>query len=115
VVGSKEAMEFDKEFFIPITHQDGFRVRVKTRGGDRHTYVIQVECQFAEEEGWLAVIRADDFHDLPHLDILYPSGEKQKVWLRDLGDDKMNMKEARIILIERWQQERSRYEQQLNK
>lgn len=104
---------FDKEFFIPLTHQDRFRVQFKTRPDERPTYSIQLECQFEPEDQWYAVIRADDFHDRPHLDILSPSGEKKKVWLSDRMDNKMNMKEAKWLLSESWEKERQRYEQQL--
>ncbi|WP_431191332.1 DUF7718 family protein [Funiculus sociatus] len=99
---------------MPLTHQDRFRVQFKTRPNERPTYSIQLECQFESEGQWYAVIRANDFHDRPHLDILSPSGEEnKKVWLSDQMDNKMNMKEAKRFLDESWEKERQRYEQQL--
>ena len=109
----KNIKTFDKQFFIFLTHQDRLRVQVKTRPDERPTYSIQLECQFESEGQWYPVIRADDYHDCPHLDILSPSGEKRKVWLSDQIDNKMNMKEAQRFLRENWQQQRQRYEQQL--
>lgn len=110
----KNIKTFDKEFFTPLTPQDRLRVQVKTHPKDeRPTYSIQLECKFSSEGQWYPVIRADDYHNCPHLDILSPSGEKRKVWLSDQIDNKMNMKEALRFLRENWQQQRQRYEQQL--
>jgi hypothetical protein len=101
---------FDKEFFVFITHQDRLRVQIKTRPIERPTYSIQLECQLEPEGKWCPVIRADDFHDRPHLDILFPSGNNKKVWLSDQIDNKANMKEAQDFLVKNWERERHRYE-----
>jgi hypothetical protein len=61
----------------------------------------------------MAVVRADDFHDCPHLDILSPTGKSHKEWLGDWGDDKRNMKEAEKIIKDTWKRERQRYEYEL--
>ncbi|HAG85787.1 MAG TPA: hypothetical protein DCL61_32775 [Cyanobacteria bacterium UBA12227] len=98
-----------------LTDRDRLRVRVKTRPSSRPTYTFQLECRFGENDEWMAVFRADDFHERPHLDILSPDGSKRKEWLFDYGDDKRNMIEAQQLIRERWEQERQRYEAELNR
>lgn len=105
---------FDHGYEYLLTNQSRIRVKVKTRPDSRPTYVFQLECQFGEREEWITVFRLDDFHDRPHMDILHPDGRKEKQWLGDWGDNKRNMKEARHIFMERWEQERQRYEAELN-
>jgi hypothetical protein len=104
---------FEREFTALLTDCDRIRARIKTRPNNRPTYVFQLECKFEDVDKWVAVIRADDFHDRPHLDILSPTGNSRKEWLVDLGDDKLNMKEAQKIIKIRWQEERQRYEFEL--
>lgn len=106
---------FDHEHIAPMTGNDRIRVRVKTRPACRPTYTIQLECRFDETNEWVPVFRADDFHGQPHLDILHPDGTKQKEWLFDWGDDRRNMKAAQEIVRARWEQERNRYESELNR
>lgn len=105
---------FDKEYFSPITHVDRLRVQVKTNPTERPSYSIQLECQFDDEEKWVPVVRADDFHGVPHLDIYSPYGQPKKQWLPDRMDNKGNMKEAMRYLKENWHRERKRYENELH-
>ena len=104
---------FDLEYTALLTDRDRMRVRIKTRPYKRPTYVFQLECRFDDTDNWVAVIRADDFHARPHIDILSPTGNFRKEWLYDWGDDKRNMKEAQEIIKARWQEERQRYESEL--
>lgn len=110
----------DKEIFVPVTHVDRLRVRVKSgHNPPRPTYAISLECIFGDDDRWRAVIRADDWHDSPHLDRLHPDGAQSKQWLPDAGIDSrqnniLNMKRAREYLLSNWERERQRYERELN-
>lgn len=109
----------DKEIFIPLTDVDRLRVRIKTRNEPRPTYAISLECIFDEDERWCAVVRADDWHGSPHLDRLHPDGSQTKQWLPDAGVDSrrnniLNMQRASEYLKGNWEQERQRYEKELN-
>ncbi len=105
----------NREFFIPITDRDRFRIRVKTQPDpERPSFMIQLECDFgADNSDWQPVIRADDWQDRPHFDILSPDGTTKKVWQDDLGDNKMNMKACLQKLKEIWLTEKERYENEL--
>lgn len=103
----------DKEYLVYITDRDRFRVRVKTRPQERPTFSIQLECNFGGDD-WYAVIRADDWHDRPHFDILSPDGSSQKKWQPDSGDNKINMKQCFNELKQIWELQRERYEHELN-
>jgi hypothetical protein len=96
-----------------ITDKDRLRVQFKPIPTERPTYSIQLECTFENEEQWVPVVRADDFHDRPHLDICSPWGKPKKQWLPDQMDNKANMKEAQRYLKENWHRERKRYEKEL--
>ncbi|NJP10938.1 MAG: hypothetical protein HC866_16875 [Leptolyngbyaceae cyanobacterium RU_5_1] len=107
--------KFDREYIALLTDRDRMRVRIKTRPNYRPTYVFQLECRFGDKDDWIAVIRADDFHDRPHLDVLSPDGDSRKEWIQDWGDDKRNMKEAQQLIKSRWERERQRYESELER
>jgi len=107
--------DFDVEYTAQLTDRDRMRVRIKTRPNHRPTYVFQLECRFDDTDTWMAVIRADDFHQRPHLDVLSPNGNSHKEWIYDWGDNKRNMQEAQKIIKTRWIQERQRYESELNR
>jgi hypothetical protein len=102
-----------KRYVQYITDKDRLRVQFKTLPSERPTYSIQLECTFENEEQWVRVIRADDFHDRPHLDIYSPCGKAKKQWLPDQMDNKENMKEAMRYLKKNWHLERKRYEKEL--
>jgi hypothetical protein len=108
------ADNLNREFIVDLTHCDRLRFRINTSNDpNRPTYAIQLECWFDEIGRWRQVIRADDFDDAPHLDIHSPDGTTTKRWLDDYGDNKMNMKAARQLLLENWKAERTRYENEL--
>ncbi|MEE3719214.1 hypothetical protein V2H45_20930, partial [Tumidithrix elongata RA019] len=114
-ISSLNWRSFDREYIGMLTDRDRMRVRIKTRQTHRPTYVFQLECKFENMDNWVAVIRADDFHDRPHLDILSPNGKSRKEWIHDWGDDKRNMKEAQQLIKTRWEKERQRYESELKR
>lgn len=58
---------FDREYYSCANRLRRIRVRVKTRSTNRPTFVFQLECRFDDTDKWMPVIRADDFHDHPHL------------------------------------------------
>lgn len=107
--------DFDLEYVALLTDRDRMRTRIKRFPSRRPTYVFQLECRFDDSDNWVAVIRADDFHDKPHLDILSPNGKPRKEWMQDWGNDKANMKEAQQLIIARWEKERQRYESGLKR
>jgi len=108
------ADHLNKEYLYNLTDCDRLRVRVKTsRNPERPTYAIQLECWFEQVGRWRQVIRADDFDGAPHFDIHYPNGTTQKKWLLDQEDNKINMKAARQYLLDHWEAERARYENEL--
>ncbi len=104
---------FDKVYIAVLTDRDRIRTRIKTRPNHRPTFVFQIECKFDDTDRWVAIIRADDFHNRPHLDILSPDGSSRKEWITDWGDNKANMKEAQRLIKARWENERQRYEFEL--
>jgi hypothetical protein len=106
---------FNREYIALLTDRDRLRVRIKTYPNPRPTYVFQLECRFDDTDSWRAVIRADDFHNRPHLDVLSPNGSSRKEWMHDWGDDKLNMQEAQRLIKNRWEKERQRYESELNR
>ncbi|MDX2243771.1 MAG: hypothetical protein NW224_24100 [Leptolyngbyaceae cyanobacterium bins.302] len=108
---------FDLEYLdITLSDVDRIRARIKTAPrSNRPTFVFQLECKFGDKSDWVAVFRVDDFDGAPHADILHPDGTKEKIWLDDLGDNRKNMMEAQKFFKERRQQERQRYESELNR
>lgn len=110
-----EKENFDLEYTAMLTDRDRMRTRIKKYPKNRPTYVFQLECRFDDSDKWEAVIRADDFHYRPHIDILSPNGNSRKEWMTDWGDDKKNMMEAQRIIAIRWEKERQRYEFELKR
>lgn len=108
---------FDLEYLDnKLSDVDRIRVRLKTKpSSNRPTFVFQLECKFGGDSNWVAVFRVDDFDGAPHVDILHPDGTKEKIWLGDTGDNRENMIEAQKFFRERREQERKRYEFELNR
>lgn len=104
----------DHEHFCQLTDIDRIRFRVKTRPEFRPTFSIQLECDFTGEgTEYVPVVRLDDWHDRPHIDILHANGTKTKQWRHDHRNNKLNMKEAQEWLFHNWEAHRQRYEKEL--
>jgi len=102
-----------KEYVRPLGDGERLRVRVDTQPTGPPSYCFQVEVWFDDARGWEPVVRADDFHDHPHLDLVSPSGKQRKLWFRNQGDCKANMKAAQSWMGSNWEAQIERYRHEL--
>jgi len=95
-----------------LTHQDRLRVWIVKQPKRFPTFSLQLECLFRDR--WRPVIRYDDAHGRPHIDILHADGTSEKIWLIDRGRHN-HIREAKQALKENFAAYRSRYQKELEK
>jgi hypothetical protein len=93
-----------------ITLADGVRMRVRFRQdrNDINEFVVQLEMQRHGE--WSPVVRYDNAHGRPHLDLIDRWGrERRKIWLT--GKNNEVLTEAMNDIRLHWESHLSRFEE----
>lgn len=99
-------MPDERDFLIDFAHGVRMRVRFLRDRKEIREFVVQLETWIGGQ--WLAVVRYDNAHGRPHLDILDRWGrEKQKYWL--LGTNNDVLTEGVSDIRQHWEQYLSRF------
>lgn len=76
-------------------------------------FVVQLECQFAEDGEWIAIVRYDTAHGYAHRDLMHP-GEKKEKTILSVQDYNEAFTIAVEDVTEKRYEYRRRYEEWLN-
>lgn len=99
-------MPDERDFLIILAENVRMTVRFRRDRHEIREFVVQLETSLASE--WLAVVRYDNAHGRPHLDILDRWGrEKQKYWLSETTNDVLT--EGMIDIRQHWKEYLSRF------
>lgn len=76
------------EFRRLLDYDNALRVMFESDHGQIVRFVVQLECLFAEDSEWVAVVRYDTAHGYAHRDIIHPykKEEKTKISVRDYNE-----------------------------
>ena len=66
------------EFRRLLDYDNALRVMFETEHGQILRFVVQLECLFAENGEWTAVVRYDTAHGYAHRDIMHPTKKEEK-------------------------------------
>ena len=67
------------EFRRLLDYDNALRVMFESEGGLIVRFVVQLECRFAKEGEWVAVVRYDTAHGYAHRDIMHPYKKEEKI------------------------------------
>ena len=99
-------MPDERDFLIILAEDARLRVRFRRDRNEITEFIVQLETWLGGE--WLAVVRYDNAHGRPHLDILDRWGrEKQKHWLPETNNDVLT--EGMNDIRQHWEQHLSRF------
>lgn len=101
------------EFRRLLDYDNALRVMFETERGQILRFVVQLECQFGEDDEWIPVVRYDTAHGYAHRDIMYPTKkeEKTEMSVRNYNDA---LTIAMDDIVEKRYDYRRRYEEWLN-
>ena len=76
------------EFRRLLDYDNALRVMFESEHGQILRFVVQLECLFAEDGEWIAVVRYDTAHGYAHRDIMHPhkKEEKTKMSVKDYNE-----------------------------
>jgi len=101
------------EFRRLLDYDNALRVMFETERGQILRFVVQLECQFVEDDDWVSVVRYDTAHGHAHRDIMHPTKKEEKTEM-----SVQNYNEAFTIamddVVEKRYDYRRRYEEWLN-
>jgi hypothetical protein len=66
------------EFRRLLDYDNALRVQFETEHGQIVRFVIQLECQLAENKEWIIVVRYDTAHGYAHRDTMHPHKKEEK-------------------------------------
>jgi DNA-directed RNA polymerase subunit L len=95
-----------------LNDSNAIRVRFELEHGYVQKFMVQLECQFREDEKWKPVIRYDTAHGFAHCDRLHPYQETVKTRMTT-NDYNEALSFAMNDLVNNWTAYRRRYEEWL--
>ena len=98
------------EFRRLLDYGNALRVMFETERGQIIRFVVQLECQFVEEDEWLPVVRYDTAHGYFHRDVLHPHRKEEKTRM-PVQDYNEALTLAMDDLVEKRFEYRRRYEE----
>jgi hypothetical protein len=71
-----------------LDYDNALRVQFESERGQIVRFIVQLECQFAEDGVWIAVVRYDTAHGYAHRDTMHPfkREEKERMAMQDYND-----------------------------
>lgn len=93
-----------------LTSADRVEVRFETVGRDVTHFSVQYLAEF--ESTWHPVVRFDTAHGAPHMDVMWPTGNRETRDLKGL-DNRDALTYALGDIDSRWEFYRERYEREL--
>ncbi len=101
------------EFRRLLDYDNALRVMFETERGQILRFVVQLECRFAEDDEWMAVVRYDTAHGYAHRDIMHPTQKEEKTEM-PVQDYNEALTIAMDDVVEKRYDYRRRYEEWLN-
>ena len=101
----------ERDYFIPLTHEDRIRVRFALDAGMVTDFLVQYEVQIGEQ--WHAVIRYDLAHGFLHRDRLDPQSQLASKEPVPYGTLANAMTEAIREIKANWPEYRGWYEERM--
>ncbi len=100
------------EFRRLLDYDNALRVMFETERGQILRFVVQLECQVAEDDDWIPVVRYDTAHGYAHRDILHPTKTEEKTEM-SVQDYNEAFTIAMNYVVEKRYDYRRRYEEWL--
>lgn len=101
------------EFRRLLDYDNALRVLFESERGQILRFVVQLECLFAEDGEWMAVVRYDTAHGYAHRDIMHPTKKEEKTEM-SVQDYNEAFTIAMDDVVEKRYDYRRRYEEWLN-
>jgi DNA-directed RNA polymerase subunit L len=96
------------EFRRFLDDDNALRARFELERGHVLKFMVQLECRFEDNTGWVPVVRYDTAHDFAHCDKLHPYEATTKIKMATC-DYNEALTTAMDDLMNNWQTYRRRY------